>query len=92
MQSGLLEFTSYIIPVGKLALRIMSLPLLWVVVSPFAMSKPPNNTPTLMQQGLSNSIAPIKFQKEEKTKEAKTEVSIIRNVRIKLKISNYKHI
>ena len=59
----------------------MALPLLWVVVSPFSMPKPPNNPLTLMQQGLSNSITPTKFQKQEKkTKDAKTEVTIIRDV------------
>ena len=34
-----------------------------ILDSPF---KPPNNPPNLMQQGLSNSITPIKFQKQEK--------------------------
>ena len=44
----------------------MALPILWVVVSPFSMFKPPNNPPILMQQGLSERITPIKFQKQEK--------------------------
>ena len=48
-----------------MAITNNALPLLWVVVSPFSMPKPPNNPPTLMQHGLFNSITPIKFQKKE---------------------------
>ena len=55
-QSGLLEFTSYVTPVGKMA--IMNVTSSFVGVS--------NNPPTIIQQGLYNSITPIKFQKEEK--------------------------
>ena len=59
----------------------MALPPLWVIASPFSMLKSTNNPPTLMQQGLSNSITPIKFQNQEKEdQEAKTEVTIICNV------------
>ena len=48
-----------------MAIMNNALPLLWVVVSPFSMPKPPNNPPTLMQHGLFSSIIPIKFQKQE---------------------------
>ena len=34
--------------------------------SPSLMFKPPDNPPNLIQQGLSNSTTPIKFQKQEK--------------------------
>ena len=37
-----------------------------VVLSPFSMPKLPDNTPNLMQQGLSNTITPIRTQKQEK--------------------------
>ena len=48
---------------------IMALSLLWLVVSPLLMFKPPNNPLTFMQQRLSNRIIPIKFKKQEKEDE-----------------------
>ena len=52
----------------------MALLLLWVLVSPFSMFKSPNIPTTLMEQGLSNRITPIKFQKQEKEERPKKQI------------------
>ena len=58
----------------------MTLPILWVIVSPLSILKPPNNPPTLMQQGYLTESPLQNFNtKKKKTKEAKTEVTINRN-------------
>ena len=63
---GLLKFTSYIVLVAKMAIMNNSTSFFELVGFPSSMPKPSDNPPTLMQQGLSNSTTPIKFQKQEK--------------------------
>ena len=69
--------TPYIIPIGRLAITNFCTSfhfLLQVGGSPSSMSNPSNNSPTLIQLGLSNNTTPIKFQEKEikKIKKIKT--------------------
>ena len=56
----------YIVLVAKMTIMNNSTSVFGIGGILFSMPKPPNNPPTLMHQGLSNSAPPIKSQKQEK--------------------------